>query len=61
MTCPDSLPAAVGALSAAIAQGRNDDEIALLSAVFTQLGDGLALLLAARECNRAEPPRPVPD
>lgn len=48
MTCPDALPAAVSAMAAAIAQGRGDDELALLSAIFVQLGDSLALILAAR-------------
>lgn len=57
MLCPDSIPSAVGALSAAIARGRPDDEIALLAAVFTQLGDSLALVLAARDCS-AKPPNP---
>ncbi len=51
MTCSDSLPAVAGAAAAAIAQGRNEKEIALLAAFFTQLGDSLELLLAARDCN----------
>lgn len=50
MLCPDTIPSVVGALSAAIARGRSDNEIALLAAVFTQLGDSLALILAAKDC-----------
>ena len=50
MQCPDAIPAAVGALSAVLAQGRSDDEISFLAALFTQLGDSLALLLASRTC-----------
>ena len=38
----------VGALAAALAEGRTDDEIALLGAVLTQLGDSLATIAAAR-------------
>ena len=53
MPCTDSLPAAVGALAASIAQGRSQEEIALLAAIFTQLGDSLALVLAARACSGA--------
>ncbi len=51
MRCPDSLPAAVGALAAAMAQGMSADDLALLSAIFTQLGDSLALIAAARDCD----------
>ena len=51
MSCPCSLPAIAGMLSSAIAQGRSDDEIALLSALFTQIGDSLALILAAKVCS----------
>ena len=53
MLCADSVPATVGALSAAIAQGLSNDEIAQLAAVFTQLGDGLALILTSRVCAEA--------
>ncbi len=53
MCCSDSLPAAVGALAAAIAQGRSADDLALLGAIFTQLGDSLALIAAARDCDES--------
>ena len=53
MLCPDSIPAAVGAISASIAQGCPDEELAILAAAFTQLGDSLALILAARSCNNS--------
>lgn len=50
MFCADSVPATVGALSSAIAKGLSNDELALLAAVFTQLGDSLSLILASRIC-----------
>lgn len=50
MTCPDGLPAAVGALAAAIAAELGDDELALLSAILVQLGDSMTLILARRAC-----------
>lgn len=48
MPVSDSLPVAVGALASAMAQGMSADELALLSAFFSQLGDSLALIAAAR-------------
>ena len=51
MLCPESMPAAVAAMAAAIAQGRSDEELGLLAAIFTQLGDSLASILVARACN----------
>lgn len=39
MSCQDTLPAAVSAAAAAMAQGKSDEEVALLAAIFTQLGD----------------------
>jgi cytochrome c553 len=50
MCTSDAIPTAVGALSAAIAENLSDDDIALLSAIFSQLGDSLAVILAARDC-----------
>lgn len=44
--CPNSLAAAVTALAAALAEGRSAEELNLLSAVFTQLGDTLATIAA---------------
>ena len=44
----DTLPALIGALASALAQGRSDEELALLSALFSQLGDSLAMILALR-------------
>lgn len=52
MPCPDSLPAAAGAAAAVLAEGRSEEEVALLAALFTQLGDSLALLLASRAACR---------
>lgn len=52
----NSLPILVGALSSAIANNYNADELAVLSAVFVQLGDSLALIVAQRaleeSCNK---------
>lgn len=51
MLAPGAMPAAVGALAAAIAEGLSADELALLSAVFSQLGDSLAVIAAAQAIN----------
>lgn len=51
----DFSPTAVGALAAFLAQGKTDEEIALLAAAFTFLGDGLLLILSARSCERGAP------
>lgn len=48
MPCQDALPAAVSAAAAAMAQGKSDEEVALLAAIFTQLGDSLAMIVALR-------------
>ena len=50
MSCPEPLPATVGVLASTIADGLSDNEVALLAALFTQLGDSLALILALRAC-----------
>lgn len=44
----DCLPATIGTLACAIAKDCSDEEIGLLSAIFVQLGDSLAAILAAR-------------
>jgi len=44
----------VGALAAAIARDRSDEEVALLAAVLTQLGDSLAVIAASRACQSAQ-------
>jgi hypothetical protein len=41
----------ISALACAIAQGKSDNEISLLSAMFTQLGDSLATMVAIKICN----------
>ena len=53
MSCQDALPAAVSAAAAAMAQWKSDAEVALLAAVFTQLGDSLAMILALRACGKS--------
>ena len=52
MSCQDALPAAVSAAAAAMAQWKSD-AVALLAAVFTQLGDSLAMILALRACGKS--------
>lgn len=42
--CPNQLTAAITALAAFMAEGRSADEISLLAAVLTQLGDTLATI-----------------
>lgn len=54
MLCSDSAPITVGALATAIAQNRSEEDIVLLAALFTQLGDSLALIAAARACSAAK-------
>ena len=53
MSCQNALPAAVSAAAAAMAREMNDNELALLAAVFTQLGDSLTMLLALRACGKS--------
>ncbi len=52
MSCPETLPAAIGAAAAALARELSDEELGLLAAVFTQLGDSLATILALRACEK---------
>lgn len=49
MLAPEAIITTVTALATAIAQGRDNDEIALLGTVFSQLGDTLATLSAAKD------------
>ena len=42
--CPSPLTAGITAVAAAIADGRDPDEISLIGAVLTQLGDTLATM-----------------
>ena len=44
MICPSALVASVTAAAIALAQGRSADQIGLLGAVFTQLGDTLTTI-----------------
>jgi hypothetical protein len=54
MSCQDVLPAAVSAAAAAMAQGKSDEEVTLLAAIFTQLGDSLAMIVALRACEKSD-------
>ena len=49
MCCPNALIASVTAAAALLAEGRESDEIALLGAVFTQLGDTLVTIAATKD------------
>ena len=53
MSCQDTLPAAVSAAAAAMAQEKSDEEVALLAAIFTQLGDSLAMIVVLRACEKS--------
>lgn len=48
MACPNTLLVSITAAAALIADGLDDEELTLLSAVLTQLGDSLATLAAAK-------------
>lgn len=45
----------ISTLSCLIADNSTDDELSILSAVFTQLGDSLATILACRSNNNSTP------
>ncbi|MGN0471089.1 MAG: DUF6774 domain-containing protein [Acutalibacteraceae bacterium] len=44
MMCPNELVTSITALAVAIAEGKSEEEISLLAALFTQLGDTLATI-----------------
>jgi hypothetical protein len=46
-----TIPAAVGALASVIAKEISDEDLAVLAAVFTQLGDSLTVISAIRSRN----------
>ena len=48
MPCSDSFPVLVDAFASLVAQELTDDEIALLSSIFSQIGVSLALILTTR-------------
>lgn len=47
---PCAINMAVSALACSIAKDKSNDELALLSAFFTQLGDSLTTIVAAKIC-----------
>jgi hypothetical protein len=49
-----ALNLSISALACAIAKDKSEDEINLLSAFFTQLGDSLQTLIAVEACNNNE-------
>lgn len=46
--CPNQLAAAITALAAALAEGKRTEELSLLGAVFSQLGDTLSTMAAQK-------------
>lgn len=48
---PCELVTLVSTLSCLIADNSTDDELSILSAIFTQLGDSLTTILACRSSN----------
>lgn len=46
---------AAGALACALAEGKSREQLALLSALLTQVGDSLATMLAAMDCGSSAP------
>ena len=48
MLSPQALVAAVSATALALAEGRSDDELTVMAAVLSQLGDTLATISASR-------------
>lgn len=48
MVCPENLAASVTALAIMISKDKSDAEIAVLGAIFTQLGDTLETIIAQR-------------
>lgn len=53
--CPNQLIAAITAIAAALADGRDSDEIAVLGTVFTQLGDTLSTIAVQKSlCEKSK-------
>ena len=48
MLSPENIAASVTAVAVTMAQGKEHEDIELLSAIFTQLGDTLATIAVAR-------------
>ena len=49
MTNPDALVVAISVVAVILADGKSDEEIALMSTVFSQLGDTMATITSARD------------
>ena len=47
---PSELNLSISAVACAIARGKSQQELSLLSAFFTQLGDSLATIAVANDC-----------
>ena len=59
MRCLSALPATVTAAAIAISEGRDADELALLGAVFTQLGDTITTIAAQKSLCEAKDQKPA--
>lgn len=49
MLCPESLAVSISAAAVALSKGKNSDEIGLLGAIFSQLGDTLSTISAQKD------------
>ncbi|MCL2084431.1 MAG: hypothetical protein FWH06_04130 [Oscillospiraceae bacterium] len=61
MSDPNALAASVTALAITIADGRSPDEIGLLGAIFTQLGDTLTTISVQKNINVSKSDGSKPD
>lgn len=52
---PCAVNLAASALACALAEGKSREQLALLSALLTQVGDSLSTMLAAMDCGSATP------
>lgn len=48
MMCPNELVASITALAVSLAEGKSEDEINLIGAIFSQLGDTLDTIAAQK-------------
>lgn len=49
MVCPNTLVTSITAAAIALSEGRSSDEISLLGAAFTQLGDTLSTISTQKD------------
>ncbi|MDP4119473.1 MAG: hypothetical protein Q8876_00230 [Bacillota bacterium] len=55
MICPNTLVASITGIAVALSEGHSSDDIALMGAAFSQLGDTLTTISIAKErCEKEE-------